>query len=119
MVEVVYSGSNEIESFALGILYLTNLKSSVPDSVVDFKTHMSTDLITVTMHQFFHATEGYTLSTKLGKEVSVTPLMMYSLEDEDIKGSIQQDFDKQLEKYYDSEDMREPLPFYHIMRRDY
>lgn len=115
-IDVSFNGSKEIESFALSILYLTNLKSSIEESVVEFRTFMGTDLLFVTFYKEWFELNKDILERKIGSIDSTSERIIYEMTFDNLPDGLTKKFYAQMEKYFDDETDKEPEPYLNFVQ---
>lgn len=115
-IDVRFKGHKDIEGYALSILYLTNLKSSVKESVVEITTFTDTDHIAVTFYKDFFDNNKDMLEWRIGEITHTSELIMFGVEYEDINSKIIGEAEDQTDKWLDDETEQEPEAFIHLIK---
>jgi hypothetical protein len=116
LMDVRFIGSENVQEFAMSILLLTNLKSSVKESVLEVTTFEGSNHIAVTMYKEFYESNKSKLIDQVGAITHTTEQILFGIEFDDIDNKIVKEMDKQLDKYLDDEDEKEPEPFAYLLK---
>jgi hypothetical protein len=118
LIDLRIKGNEDLMEFAKGILVLTNLKSSVKETVLDIQTFEGSDLIAVTVYEdWYNDNRGKSyLESYVGEITHETKQVLFGIEYDDIKPEIMKEADEQCDKWLDDEDEQEREPFLYLMK---